>query len=116
LQPWLQENLSSSSDEEDLIPDTSRDFEFTQRLYSELNRDLLGLSDDGKIIILSDSDEKKEEVREEKYTDTVNVAASAALNTASVNDVDAPTGAKNNNSNDQEAGDEDSDRDDAGEP
>jgi hypothetical protein len=52
-------DMSSSSDEEDLIPDTSHDFEFAQCLYDELNRDLLGLPGDGKIIILSDSDEKK---------------------------------------------------------
>jgi hypothetical protein len=52
-------DMSASSDEEDLIPNTSHDFEFAQRLYDELNRDLLGLPDDGKIIILSDSDEKK---------------------------------------------------------
>jgi hypothetical protein len=52
-------DMSSSSDEEDLIPDTSHDFEFAQRLYDELNRDLLGLPGYGKIIILSDSDEKK---------------------------------------------------------
>jgi hypothetical protein len=52
-------DMSSSLNEEDLIPNTSHDFEFAQRLYDELNRDLLGLPSDGKIIILSDSDEKK---------------------------------------------------------
>jgi hypothetical protein len=46
-----------SLDEEDLIPDTSRDEEFVKRLFGDLNRELLGLSDDGKVIILSDSDE-----------------------------------------------------------
>jgi hypothetical protein len=46
-------DLSSSSDEENLIPDTSHDFEYTQRLYSELNHALLGPPGDGKIIILS---------------------------------------------------------------
>jgi hypothetical protein len=51
---------SSSSDEEDHIPNTSRDFEFTQRLYNELNCALLGPPDDGKVIIISDSDEKVE--------------------------------------------------------
>jgi hypothetical protein len=50
-------DLSSSSNEEDSFADTSRDFEFTQWLYGELNRDLLGPSSDGKIIILSDFDE-----------------------------------------------------------
>jgi hypothetical protein len=61
-------DLSSSSDEEDLIPDTSHDFEFTQCLYDELNHALLGPPGDDKIIILSDFDEGKEEVHEEKST------------------------------------------------
>jgi hypothetical protein len=52
-------DLSSSSDEEDFIADTSQDFEFTQRLYGEFNRDLLGPPGDSKVIILSDSNEKK---------------------------------------------------------
>jgi hypothetical protein len=59
----LQEGPSGgsllSSDEEDLIPDTSHNFEFAQRLYGELNRALLGPPDDDKIIILSDSNEEK---------------------------------------------------------
>jgi hypothetical protein len=50
-------DLSSSSDLEDLIADTSHDFEFTQRLYDELNRAVLGPPGDGKIIILNDYDE-----------------------------------------------------------
>jgi hypothetical protein len=37
-------DLSLSSDEEDLITATSRDFEFVQRLFGELNRVVLGLS------------------------------------------------------------------------
>jgi hypothetical protein len=52
-------DLSSSSDEENSFADTSHDFEFAQRLYSELNRVLLGPPDDGKVIIVSDSDEEK---------------------------------------------------------
>jgi hypothetical protein len=51
-------DLSSYSDEEDLIPDTSHNFEFAKHLYSELNRVLLG-PPDGKIIMLSDSNEEK---------------------------------------------------------
>jgi hypothetical protein len=35
-------NLSSSSDEVDLIAATSRDFEFAQMLFGELNRAVLG--------------------------------------------------------------------------
>jgi hypothetical protein len=52
-------DLSSSPDEEDLIVDTSHDFEFTQTLYNELNRVILGSPDDSKIIIFSDSDEEE---------------------------------------------------------
>jgi hypothetical protein len=52
---------SSPLDEDKPIPDTACDFEFTQRLFGELNRDLLGPPDDSKVIILSDSDEEEEE-------------------------------------------------------
>jgi hypothetical protein len=112
-------NLSSSSDEEDLIAATSHDFEFTQRLFDELNRAVMGPPGDDKIIVLSDSDE--EEVREEKTTDTEDVTASAAVNPASTADADdASAGAKNDNSDDQrpdqEAGSGNDSRGDAGEP
>jgi hypothetical protein len=62
-------DLSSSSDDEGLITDVSWDEEFTRRLFGDFNRDVLGPSGDGKIVILSDSDEE-EEVREEKTTGT----------------------------------------------
>jgi hypothetical protein len=52
-------DLSSSSDEEDFIVDTSWDAEFARRLFGDLNRDVLGPPDDGKVIILSDSDEEE---------------------------------------------------------
>jgi hypothetical protein len=97
-------DLSSSSDEEDLVPDTSHDFEFAQRLFGKLNRAFLGPPDDDKIIILSDSDEEKKEVREEKSTGTEDATASIAVNPtsfASTDDTNAPTGAKNDNSDDQ---------------
>jgi hypothetical protein len=55
--------------EEEIFPDTSQDEEFAQRLFAELNRELLGPPDDGNIIILSDSDEE-EEVHEEITADT----------------------------------------------
>jgi hypothetical protein len=116
-------DLSSSLDEEDLIPDTSHDFEFAQRLYGDLNHALLGPSGDGQIIILSDSDEEKEEVCEEKSTDAGDTTAYVAVNptsTASADDADASAGTKNDNSDDQgpdqKAGGEDSSRDVAGEP
>jgi hypothetical protein len=88
-------DLSSSPDAEDLIADTSHDFEFAQRLYSELNCIVLGPPGDDKIIILSDSDE--EEVREERTTGTEYVAISAAVNPASTVSADiddAHAGAK----------------------
>jgi hypothetical protein len=96
-------DLYSSSDEEDLIAATSRDFEFTQRLFGELNHTILGLPSDGKVIILNDSDEEKE-AHEEKTTDTEPAGTSATVNpasTASADTDDAPTGAKNDNSDDQ---------------
>jgi hypothetical protein len=95
-------DLSSSSDEEDLITATSCDFEFTQRLFGELNRAVLGPSGDGNIIILSNSDE--EEMREEKTTSTKDATVSTAVNPASTaftDADDAPTGAKNDNGDDQ---------------
>jgi hypothetical protein len=52
-------DLSSSSDEECLITDTSRDEEFARRLFGDLNCDILGPPSDGKIIILSDFDEEE---------------------------------------------------------
>jgi hypothetical protein len=114
-------DLSSSSDEEDLITDISHDFEFAQRLYGELNRAVLGPPGDDKIIILSDFDE--EEVRKENTNDTKDVAASAAVNpasTASTDTDDAPIGAKNDNRDnqvpDQETGGDNDSGDDIGEP
>jgi hypothetical protein len=97
-------DLSSSSDEGDLIADVSRDEEFTRRLFGDLNRDVLGPPGDGKIVILSYSDGEEEEVREEKTTDTKDVTTSAAVNpasTASVDVNDAPTRVKNDNSDDR---------------
>jgi tricorn protease-like protein len=86
-------DLSSSSDEGDLIIYVSWNEEFARRLFGDLNRDVLGLSDDGKIIILSDSDEEEEEVREEKTTDTEDVAISTAVNLVSTASIDdTPTG------------------------
>jgi hypothetical protein len=81
-------DLSSSSDEEDSFADTFHDFEFAQRLYGELNHDLLGPADDDKIIILNDSDEEKEKAREEKSVGTENTAAFAVVNPVSTASVD----------------------------
>jgi hypothetical protein len=53
-------DLTSSSGEEDSFAETSRDEELARKLFSDLNRDILGPLDDGKIIVLSDSNDKDE--------------------------------------------------------
>jgi hypothetical protein len=73
---------------------TSRDEEFTRKLFGDLNRDILGPPGDDKIIILDDSDDDGE-AQEEK---TAGIKSSTAP--ASVDD--APAGAKIGNSDDQE--------------
>jgi hypothetical protein len=86
-------DLSSPLDGEEPIHDTAHDFEFAQCLFDELNRDLLGLPNDGKVIIPSDSDEKNEEVHEAKFAGTEDAATSAAINpvsTASTDDIGTP--------------------------
>jgi hypothetical protein len=95
-------HLSSSRDEKCLIPDILRDEEFTKKLFGDLNHDILGPPSNDKIIILSDYDEEEEEVRGEKTIGTETVATSAAVNLASTASADdAPTGVKNNNSDDR---------------
>jgi hypothetical protein len=42
--------LSSSSDEEDFITDVARDFEFAQKVFGEVNRDVLGPPGDDKVV------------------------------------------------------------------
>jgi hypothetical protein len=94
-------DLSLSSNKEDFIAATSHDFEFTQRLFRELNCTVLGPPSDGKIIVLSNSDE--EEVCEEKTIGTEIAATSVAVNLAStafVDADDASAGVKDNNSDD----------------
>jgi hypothetical protein len=83
-------DLSSSSDEENLIADVSQDEDFARRLFGDLNRDILGSSSNGKIIILNDSN-KEEEVRGEKVIDAEATPPSAARSpapTASTHDDD----------------------------
>jgi hypothetical protein len=75
--------LSSSSDEEGLIHNTSRDKEFTKRLFGDLNHDVHGPPSDGNVIILSDSDHE-EEVREEDAADVEAAPSSAAGVLASI--------------------------------
>jgi hypothetical protein len=84
-------DLSSSSDEGDLIADVSRDKEVDIRLFGDLNHDFLGLPGDDKITILSDSDKEEEEVREEKVIDAEATPSSASRSptpTFSIDDAD----------------------------
>jgi 5S rRNA maturation endonuclease (ribonuclease M5) len=76
----------------------------------DLNRDVFGLPDDGKVIILSDSDEEEEHVREEITAD-VDAAPSFATrmlaSTAFATDTDeALKGVQNDNSDDCTPGQE----------
>jgi hypothetical protein len=93
-------DLSLSSGEENFIADTSRDVEFTRKLFGDLNRDILGPPGDGKVIILDDSDEEKE-APDQKTVGTELMATYDAVNpapTASTIADDAHEGAKNDNS------------------
>jgi hypothetical protein len=96
-------HLSLSLGVENFIAGTSHDAEFVRKLFGDLNRDILGSPGDDKVIILDDSDEEKE-ASDEKTIGTKLAATFAAVNptsTASTVADDAPTGAKNDNSDDQ---------------
>jgi hypothetical protein len=54
--------MSLDSEDEDWdATDTSHDEEITHKLFSDLNRDLLDLSGDGRAIVISDSEEEEHE-------------------------------------------------------
>jgi hypothetical protein len=115
--------LSSCSNEEDFFADTSQDAEFARRLFGNLNRDLLGPPDDGKVIVLNDSDEE-EEVHEDTTADT-DAAPSAIVKSstpaASTADADEdPWKMQDDNSDDlapgQDMGRSSGDGDEAGSP
>jgi hypothetical protein len=72
-----------SSGEEDTFPDTSRNEEIARKLFSDLNRGLLGLPSDDNVILLSDSNEE-----EEVYEDD---CADAEAVPSSIRDSPAPT-------------------------
>jgi hypothetical protein len=76
-------DLALSSGEEDSVADTSRDEELVRKLFSDLNRDILGPPGDGKIIVLSDSDDE-----DETPEDTAEAAPPSAANST-----DSPTSA-----------------------
>jgi hypothetical protein len=79
-------DLASSSGEEDSVADTSRDEDLARRLFGDLNHDILGPPGDGKIIVLSDSDDE-----DEAHEDAA-VNAEAAPPSAA-NSADTPTSA-----------------------
>jgi hypothetical protein len=74
-----------------LVVNTSHDEEFTRKLFGDLNRDILGPAGDGKIIIIDNSDD---DAQEEGMADI-------DLTTVPASAVDAPTGARVANSDDQ---------------
>jgi hypothetical protein len=102
-------DLSSSSDEEGLIPDTSQDEELTRRLFGHLNLAILRPPGDDKVIILSDSDE--EEVREEDATDAEGVSSSVVKSLAPTASTDDANDADKGCSRDQAIGGSSSGRD-----
>jgi hypothetical protein len=104
--------LSSSSNEGDLIADVSRDEAFARRLFGDLNRDVLGSPNDGKIIILNDSN-KEEDVCEEKAVDAEVVTSSAVRSVASTA---STTDANKSNTPDQATDGYSSSGDEAGLP
>jgi hypothetical protein len=95
-------DLSSSSDEENIIVDTSCDAELAKKHFGDLNCDIFGPPGDGKIIVLDDSNEN--EAREEKTASIESTTASASANPASAAPTsadDAPVGVKIDNNDDQ---------------
>jgi hypothetical protein len=79
-------DLALSPSEEDSVADTSRDEEFARKLFSDLNRDILGPPGDGKIIVISDSDDE-DEMHEDAAVNAEGAPPSAA------NSADSPTSA-----------------------
>jgi hypothetical protein len=79
-------DLALSLGEEEPIADTSRDEEIARKLFGDLNRDILGPPGDGKVIVISDSDDE-----DETHEDAAVNAEAAPPSTA--NSVDSPTSA-----------------------
>jgi hypothetical protein len=99
-------DLASSLGEEDFFADTSWDEELARKLFGDLNRDILEPPDDGKIIVLSDSNDE-DEAHEDA---TVNAeatppsAVNSAVTPASTSDADeTPNGVQDDSS---DSGDE----------
>jgi hypothetical protein len=90
-------DLSSSSDEENPIPDISWDEEFTKRLLGDLNHGLLKPPGDGKVIILSGSDEEEKVSKED-------VATAEAMPSSTVKSLASTTSATDTDTNDVDKG------------
>jgi hypothetical protein len=95
-------DLALSPSEEGSVADTSRDEEFTRKLFGDLNRDILGPPGDGKIIVISDSDDE-DETHEDAAVNTEAAppsAANSADSPTSASDVDeTPDGVSDDNAN-----------------
>jgi hypothetical protein len=90
-----------SSDDEEIFLDTTQDKEFARKLFDELNRELLGPSGDGNIIILSDFDEEEEvheEITVDAKADPPSVVNSPAPSISTAEADDAPDGVQDDNS------------------
>jgi hypothetical protein len=81
--------LSSSSDEEGFFADTAWDAEFTKWLFGDLNHDLLGPLSDGKVIVLSNSDEEEEACEENAADGEAVPSAAGKSSTPASSTVDA---------------------------
>jgi hypothetical protein len=91
-----QGNASGKSpmlDPSSFIVDTSRDEEIARKLFGDLNRYILGLPGDGKIIIFDDSDDDSE-AQEGTTTEIESTTAPVSVD-------DAPVEARIDNSDDQ---------------
>jgi hypothetical protein len=108
-------DLSSSLDEEGLIPNTSRDKKLVRRLFGDLNHRVLGPPSDGKVIILSNSDDE-EEVHEEHATDAEAAPSSTVKSLASTASTDDVATANKGRSPDWVIGDSSSGGDKASSP
>jgi hypothetical protein len=96
-------DLSSFSDKENFIVDTSRDVELTKKHFGDLNRNILGPHGNSKIIVLDNSDDETEAL-EEKTTGIDPMIATASVDPASsapTSADDVPAAAKIGNSDDQ---------------
>jgi hypothetical protein len=93
-------------DPSSFIVDTSHDEKLARKLFGDLNHDILGLPDDGKIIILNDFDDN-DEAQEEKTVDIESTTAPTSVD-------DAPTEARIDNSDDQRPDQEADGGDDSG--